>query len=150
VPGGFQFELPAFGWRSPGFASFDVIVGQVHALLNANRSVAQARALPLDREGIAAWVDRENAERCRRNGWHEFYDDSPPPPTAASHTNEWPLWARLMAAQKQPGEVGVGDTIKRVIGNDRSEDFKAWYKNTFNRNCGCCQRQAQMNQKYRY
>ena len=150
IPGGFQFELPAFGWKSASFSSFDSIVSQVHAVLNANPSVARARNLPLEREAIANWVDRENAKLCEANGWLDYFIASPELPVPAQRMEQWPLWARTVAALKQEGESGVGDTIERLIGRHNSIEFKVWYKKTFGRDCGCSGRKEQYNRKYGY
>ena len=37
-----------------------------------------------------------------------------------------------------------------LIGNDRSDAFKKWYKDTFNRDCGCCGRQTNLNSQFKY
>ena len=73
VPGGLMFELPALGWRSAPFSSFDTIVDQVVRLVKANPKVAQKEDWPSDRPRIADWVDSVNALRCWENHWTDYY-----------------------------------------------------------------------------
>lgn len=61
----------------------------------------------------------------------------------------WPLWAKSLALLAKPEDKGVGDVTRRLIGDERSEKFKAWFKMTFKRDCGCAGRQAQWNRLYR-
>jgi hypothetical protein len=150
VPGGFQFELPAFGWSSASFASFDSIVSQVHQILNANPGVARARDLPLDRHSIADWIDRENARRCEANGWNDYILATPETRGTPASLEQWPLWARTMYALRSPEDIGVGDTIERIIGKNNSQTFQEYYQKTFGRVCGCHGRKETWNLKYRY
>jgi hypothetical protein len=150
IPGGFFMELGSLGWKSAPFTSFDTIVNQVTAIITANRSIAESRGWPTRRDKIEEWVDETNARRCQQNGWSEYFNPDGPIAPQPDRSEQWPLWARTIAKFRQSGEVGIGDTIKRVIGNDSSESFKAWYKTTFGRSCGCCERAAQMNARYRY
>ena len=150
VPGGLAMELGSLGWKSAPFASFDTIVNQVFAMAGGNRNFFLSRGWPISRPEIEKWVDETNARRCQQNGWHDYFTPDGPTGPAPDRSEQWPLWARTIAKFRQSGEVGIGDTIKRVIGNDTSEGFKTWYKQTFNRSCGCCQRQGEMNSKYRY
>jgi hypothetical protein len=149
-PGGYQMELGSLGWKSAPFASFDTIVSQVTAIIAANQNIALSRGWPIRRPQIEDWVDETNARRCAQNGWSDYFNPDGPIAPQPDRSEQWPLWARTVAKFRQAGETGIGDTIKRVVGNDTSEGFKKWYKDTFNRSCGCCERQAQLNQKYRY
>jgi hypothetical protein len=150
IPGGFVHELGSLNWKSAPFSSFNTIVDQVHAIIQGNLSIARSRGWPTDRLGIERWVDESNATRCQQNGWNDFINPDQPMAEPPNRAEQWPLWARTIGAFRKEGEVGVGDTVKRVIGNQNSEAFKAWYKKTFNRDCGCCGRQTNLNNQYRY
>jgi hypothetical protein len=150
IPGGFTFDLPAFGWKSASFSSFDTIVGQVYQILNANPSAARARGMPLERENIANWIDEYNAQRCFDNRWFNFIVGGSNPPPTRKFSEQWPLWARTVGALRKDGEKGVGDTVERLVGANNSESFKLWYKRTFNRNCGCDGRKETWNAKFQY
>ena len=64
--------------------------------------------------------------------------------------SEWPAWAKLVALKALPEDRGVGDTIARTIGPIGGDRFKAWFHDTFNRSCGCSERQDAMNLQYPY
>jgi len=64
--------------------------------------------------------------------------------------DRWPLWALAIALLKQDGEIGVGDTLERIIGPANSAAFKAWHMATFKKSCGCSERKAVWNQRYKY
>lgn len=72
IPNGFVFYLPEVKWRSPRMASFDRIVTELTAVIQANPFLAQKHKWPTDREGIANWVDLYNATVCARMGWDNF------------------------------------------------------------------------------
>lgn len=143
-------ELGSLGWRSAPFASFNTIVDQVFSVVTANKNVAMSRGWPIERHKVEAWVDESNALRCQQNGWHEFVLPDDPAASPAATSEQWPLWARAVSKFRKEGEVGVGDTVRRLIGNDNSDAFKNWYKDTFNRDCGCCGRGNNFNLKYKY
>lgn len=71
-------------------------------------------------------------------------------PNMAVPLEKWPEWAKAMALLKQDGEIGVGDTVERIIGPAVGGKFKRWYKEKFGKSCGCERRKAEWNQKYRY
>jgi hypothetical protein len=62
--------------------------------------------------------------------------------------NEWPLWAEALAKFSKPEDRGIGDVIARMIGDEKSARFKAWYLATFGRVCGCNGRQEKWNRMY--
>jgi len=64
--------------------------------------------------------------------------------------SQWPLWAKAIAFLANDDEAGVGDTVKRLIGNYRSEAFKSWHKRTFGFDCGCAKRQKEWNERFNY
>lgn len=60
----------------------------------------------------------------------------------------WPgvlLPLKLLAKE---GDRGAGDIIARVIGPIGGNAFKAWYKITFGKNCGCGNRQEALNARW--
>ena len=71
------------------------------------------------------------------------------PPVALNIKPEkWPailLPLRLMAKE---GDRGAGDIIARVVGPIGGEAFKAWYKVTFGKECGCGRRQEVLNARW--
>jgi hypothetical protein len=62
----------------------------------------------------------------------------------------WPKWAKVVALLSRAEDLGVGDTVARVIGKPASAAFKAWYFGIFNKTCGCERRQAQWNTQFPY
>lgn len=60
----------------------------------------------------------------------------------------WPIWAKALRQFSVPEDKGIGDVVARIIGNENSAKFKAWYEVTFNRKCGCIGRQKQWNLRY--
>ena len=79
--------------------------------------------------------------------------------TAATHSpplpspqpvpyDHWPAYATLAATKAAPGDVGVGSTIKRVLGV-AGEAFKAVLRGA-GLNCGCDARAAAMDAEYPY
>jgi len=154
IPNGLYFELSELKYRSTPYSSFDTIVNSVHTLLNANPEYAAHRHLPLDLEGIRIMVDRFNANICRINGWKDYYNEEACDEHIEVHHeipyDGWPLWAKLLRKVKVDGEVGLGDTVERLIGKDNSEAFKTWYVATTGRKCNCQGRKRQLNIQYRY
>ena len=61
---------------------------------------------------------------------------------------QWPLWAKALRQFSTPEDKGIGDVVARIIGNENSIAFKAWFESTFKRKCGCTGRQAQWNLRY--
>lgn len=61
---------------------------------------------------------------------------------------EWPLWAKAFKLAAKPEDKGVGDVVRRLIGEENSDKFKAWFKKTTGKDCGCTGRQARWNQMY--
>lgn len=68
--------------------------------------------------------------------------------TKAIPYDNWPLWAKALRHVSQPEDKGIGDVIARTIGPENSEAFKAWYKKTTGKDCGCTGRQAKWNLIY--
>jgi hypothetical protein len=61
-----------------------------------------------------------------------------------------PLWARAVAIYRHEGDTGLGDTVKHLIGDERSERFKRWFERKFGKSCGCSDRQAWLNRRFPY
>jgi hypothetical protein len=61
---------------------------------------------------------------------------------------QWPWWAQWLATKSTPEDKGVGDVVARMIGDEKSDAFKAWFKATFGKDCGCNGRQAKWNRQY--
>ncbi len=72
----------------------------------------------------------------------------PEPATQKLTREEWPLWAKALAQLATLNDKGIGDVVARMIGDERSEKFKAWYLLTFGKPCGCNGRQKLWNTKY--
>lgn len=62
----------------------------------------------------------------------------------------WPKWALVIAKLRSDSDKGVGSTIERVIGAKNSLAFKAWFKATFGRSCGCSERKEKWDAEYNY
>lgn len=63
---------------------------------------------------------------------------------------KWPAWAKGVALLKKDCDKGVGDTVERIIGKSNSAAYKAFYLATFKKSCGCSNRKAEWNVKYKY
>jgi hypothetical protein len=62
----------------------------------------------------------------------------------------WPPWALVIKVLRAEPDMGVGDTVARIIGPIGGDAFKTWYKATFGVACNCATRQAEWNALYRY
>ena len=151
IPGGFKFSLPQVGYESSPFSSFDQIVNSVTKVTNANPQLAEQNDWPIERESVADWVDAYNAKWCESMGYRDFYVAGGTDKfSTAIEYHAWPLWAKSVATVKTDADIGVGDTVERIIGSDNSDALKAWYLKTFHRICGCDGRKADWNLKYKY
>jgi hypothetical protein len=63
---------------------------------------------------------------------------------------DWPMWAKMIAAKARPEDRGVGDTIERTLGPVGGDAFKRWYQDIFGRSCGCGTRRDLFNLQYPY
>lgn len=72
----------------------------------------------------------------------------PPPPVEPVPYDDWPKWARLISAMKTDEDVGLGATVKRMLGTAGAA-FKATMK-LLGAPCGCANREAEWNAKYPY
>jgi hypothetical protein len=73
-----------------------------------------------------------------------------PAPVLAIPYAQWPLWARAVARFRHEGDIGLGDTVVHMIGDERSERFKKWFQRKFGKSCGCSDRQAWLNRRFPY
>ena len=65
----------------------------------------------------------------------------------------WPPYIASVAAQRQPGEAGAGDTVARVIGEFGSEPWRLWYAEAtgpLTPQCQCQMWRAKWNALYSY
>lgn len=62
--------------------------------------------------------------------------------------DQWPMWAKALKQFSVSEDKGIGDVVLRIIGDEKSEAFKAWFQKTFNQPCGCDGRLAQWNALY--
>ncbi len=72
----------------------------------------------------------------------------PQPVTQSIPRKDWPLWAKVLANRSRTEDKGIGDVAARMIGAETSAAFKAWFKVTFGKDCGCNGRQKLWNIKY--
>lgn len=61
---------------------------------------------------------------------------------------KWPMWAKALKLLAKPEDKGIGDVIRRTIGEENSDAFKKWYKSVTGKNCGCSGRQEYWNRIY--
>lgn len=61
----------------------------------------------------------------------------------------WPLWAKWFYERRQPEDLGVGDTAKRLFAGMGGEQYKLLRLNV-GMPCKCLKRQTEWNQKYSY
>jgi hypothetical protein len=91
VPGGFRFQCHATGYKSPPFASFNVICNGVRAARLANPALVKQHNLPTDLGAIEAEVDYVNALYCKEHNYTTFFsgtEDSPRRPFTAHPLNQ--------------------------------------------------------------
>ena len=62
--------------------------------------------------------------------------------------SEWPVWAKALRFMAKRTDKGIGDVIRRTIGEENSDKFKAWFKKTTGKDCGCAGRQSKWNLMY--
>lgn len=95
---------------------------------------------------------------CRENDGQKWPDMLTPlpvvirtpvvPPAPLPHA-QWPLAVKALAVMQAEGDKGVGDTVKRCLG-DAGEAFQAAYKAVAGVPCGCVNRRAWMNARFPY
>ncbi len=98
--------------------------------------------------------DSSSAIAARKNGKGHAKPDSNSYRASSWGNNEpiprdqWPTWAKVLAKFAKPEDKGIGDVVARMIGEENSEEFKAWYLVTFGKACSCTGRQKLWNIKY--
>ncbi len=70
------------------------------------------------------------------------------PKSVAVPKDRWPLWAVSFKHLSTPEDKGIGDVIARMIGDEKSEAFKAWHMATFGTPCNCAARRELWNRLY--
>jgi hypothetical protein len=61
-----------------------------------------------------------------------------------------PKWVGVVKKLATPEDLGVGDTIARVIGPVGGDAFKLWFEKLFGCSCGCPERQEELNRRFPY
>ena len=74
---------------------------------------------------------------------------TPAPVVAPMPFERWPRWAKWIARQRQDPDSGVGDTFRRLAAKVGGEQIKRLAKANAVP-CGCTERQAEWNVRYRY
>ncbi len=69
-------------------------------------------------------------------------------PGLAQIAHEWPIWAKALKKFATPEDKGIGDVVARMIGDEKSEAFKAWHLVTFGKACNCTDRRERWNRLY--
>lgn len=64
--------------------------------------------------------------------------------------SQTPLWIKIASTQKQDGEIGVGDTIERIIKTTGLDSVAKGYEKVTGKSCGCSDRKKWLNTKYPY
>lgn len=99
----------------------------------------------------------------KRRGWLNKDEQTPAFPPAGlppepivregvvhpSQPKSWPLWARKVMKFRKPDHVGVGDTVKYLLGKN-GERYKRWRMLLTGSPCRCNERQADLNAAYPY
>ncbi len=62
--------------------------------------------------------------------------------------NQWPIWAKALKSMANPEDKGIGDIVARMIGDEKSDAFKAWHLETFGKACNCTARRERWNRLY--
>jgi len=73
-----------------------------------------------------------------------------PAPSLAIPEAQWPFLVKWIAQRRQPGEIGVGDTVHRLFSQFGGNTLSEAYERLAGRPCGCKDRQAWLNQRYPY
>jgi hypothetical protein len=72
-----------------------------------------------------------------------------PSTQSPSPTSTWPLLIRGIARQRIASDIGVGDTIQRILSKMGGAQFE-WVMKRLGIDCGCGSRQDWLNAAYRY
>jgi hypothetical protein len=87
-------------------------------------------------------------------GGHQTPVSTAPPRVAAQQIvalpfAQWPRWARALANRRAAGEMGVGDTVRRLAARFGGTQLKRWSRK-IKLPCRCRERQAEWNRRYPY
>ena len=61
---------------------------------------------------------------------------------------QWPIWAKAIKQFSKPEDKGIGDVVARMIGDENSAAFKAFYLKVTGKTCGCAGRRSQWNKQF--
>lgn len=128
--------------RGPGF---------IEALMS--RAVDHGTHVEIEREAMEA-LNRE----WPVTGVTPVTSSKPTPdksPAAPKIQPRWPMnpfgiAMRALKLMRTPEDTGAGDTLARVVGPIGGDAYKAWFKETFGKTCGCAERQEQLNAQFPY
>jgi hypothetical protein len=73
-----------------------------------------------------------------------------PPPPQPWALSPFGIMARTLKLLRAPEDVGVGDTLARIVGPIGGDAYKKWYLETFGKSCGCTERQQTLNELFPY
>lgn len=66
--------------------------------------------------------------------------------TNSAETVPWPIWAKAIAQLRSEADIGVGDTVHRLVMGDQVETILQ----TLGVKCGCTDRRKWLNKKFAY
>jgi len=66
--------------------------------------------------------------------------------THSSETVRWPIWAKAIAQLRSDADIGVGDTVHRLVMGDQVETILR----ILGVKCGCTDRRKWLNKKFAY
>ena len=134
--------------------NFKVTVSAYCNLKNAitRHCLANGVPIPPDEEITKYLCDNLTID-CRQGG--RLYQNAFARDEAYTHPDmrpvpreQWPLWAKALALASTDADSGIGDTVRRIIGNFASDAFKTWHKVTFGRSCDCQARRERWNAQF--
>lgn len=140
----------------------EIFTHRISACITCPRSGVNKTRCELD--GVSLH-DHANGVGCREDGGGRFAElvgvtvtfppagttrrVAPPklPPTPLPE-RIWPKWAKLLGRKRQAGEIGVGDTAKRLTGEmgEKYRRFRKWLGIP----CKCEERREEWNVSFRY
>ncbi len=89
-------------------------------------------------ETVQQWCCDNLEIQCTENG--QLYDNQ------YADRKNWPLILRPMRLLAKDGDKGLGDIVARNI--PKGDAFKAWFRSTFGRSCGCDSRTNWLNANF--
>jgi hypothetical protein len=73
IPGGMRFYISPLKWSSQPWSSFETIVNEAVAVLQANPHVAKNLQWDISHDAMADRIDEWNAALCKSQGWTQYY-----------------------------------------------------------------------------